>query len=167
MFARPNCQHSQIAYVTSDMDEALRQFDQEYGVSAFHVFENNAPELEQSDTAKLKIALAIVGGAEIELIEPLGSSAPLFSQYLPDDGSFAIRFHHLAFRINGSLADFEAHIASIDPGRHPIIWQGNLGDMMRYAYTDERETLGHFVEHIWMHEDIYSQMRSAIPSFPA
>lgn len=167
MFPRPNAAHSQVAYVTSDMARAVAVFRDDYDVPSFHVFANDTPGLVQSDGARLKIALALVGGVEIELIEPQGDSAPLFSQVLPSDGSFAIRFHHVAIRIDGTLADFEAYIASIDPARHPVVWHGAMGDVMRYAYTDERSALGHFVEHVWMHPDLRAQLATVIPAYPA
>lgn len=167
MFARPKATHSQVAYVTNDLDRALAVFRDEYDVPAFHVFGNDAPGLVQSDGARLKIALAKVGDVEIELIEPIGDSAPLFSAVLPSDGSFAIRFHHVAYRIDGTVADFDAHMASIDQSRHPVIWSGALGDIMRFAYTDERTLLGHYVEHVWMHPDMLAAMAGAVPSHPA
>lgn len=167
MFPRPNAAHSQVAYVTSDLDRALAVFRDDYDVPAFYVFANDAPGLVQSNGARLRIALAMVGGVEIELIEPQGDSAPLFSQALPADGVFAIRFHHVAIRIDGTLADFEAHMASIDRARHPVVWHGAMGEMLRYAYTDERSALGHFVEHVWMHPDLRAQMAGAIPVYPA
>ena len=167
MFPRPNAAHSQVAYVTNDLGRALAIFRDHYDVPAFYVFANDAPGLVQSDGSRLRIALALVGGVEIELIEPQGNSAPLFSTALPADGSFTTRFHHVAIRIDGTLADFEAHMASIDPARHPVVWHGALGDMLRYAYTDERPVLGHFVEHVWMHADLRAQMASVIPSYPA
>ena len=167
MFPRSNAAHSQVAYVTSDLDRALAVFRDDYDVPSFHVFANDAPGMVQSDGARLRIALALVGGVEIELIEPQGDSAPLFSQALPGDGSFAIRFHHVAIRIDGTLADFEAHMASLDPARHPVVWHGAIGDVLRYAYTDERAALGHFVEHVWMHPDLRAQLAGAIPVYPA
>jgi hypothetical protein len=166
MFARANTTYSQTAYVTNDMEQALAVFRDQYDVPTFYVFANDAPGMVQSDGAQLKIALAIVGGVEIELIEPLGDTAPMFSAPLPEDGSFAIRFHHVAYRIEGDLSDFEAHMASIDPEKHPVIWSGSLGDVMRFAYTDERAVLGHYVEHVWMHPDLRAQMAGAIPIFP-
>ena len=167
MFPRTNAAHSQVAYVTSDLERALAVFRDDYDVPSFHVFANDMPGLVQSDGSRLKIALALVGGVEIELIEPQGDSAPLFSAVLPADGSFAIRFHHVAIRIDGTLADFEAHMASIDPARHPVVWHGAMGDVLRYAYTDERAALGHFVEHVWMHPDLRAQLVGAIPVHPA
>lgn len=166
MFARPSAIYSQTAYVTNDMEQALAVFRDHYDVTSFYVFANDAPGMVQSDGAQLKIALAVVGGVEIELIEPQGDTAPMFSAPLPSDGSFAIRFHHVAYRVEGDLSDFEAHMASIDPERHPVIWSGSLGDVMRFAYTDERALLGHYVEHVWMHADLRTQMAGAIPVYP-
>ncbi|MEY4270457.1 MAG: hypothetical protein RLZZ58_1673 [Pseudomonadota bacterium] len=166
MFARPHATYSQTAYVTNDMDQSLAVFRDQYDVPSFHVFANDAPGMVQSDGARLKIALAIVGGVEIELIEPLGDTAPLFSALLPADGQFAIRFHHVAYRIDGDLADFDAHMASIDADTHPVIWSGSLGDVMRFAYTDERAFLGHYVEHVWMHADLRAQLAGVIPVYP-
>ena len=166
MFARPSAIYSQTAYVTNDMEQALAVFRDHYDVTSFYVFANDAPGMVQSDGAQLKMALAVVGGVEIELIEPQGDTAPMFSAPLPSDGSFAIRFHHVAYRVEGDLSDFEAHMASIDPERHPVIWSGSLGDVMRFAYTDERALLGHYVEHVWMHADLRTQMAGAIPVYP-
>jgi hypothetical protein len=166
MFPRTRARHSQIAYVTNDLDRALAVWRDEYDVPEFFVFANDTPGLESSHPYQLKIALANVGGTEIELIEPMHGSAPLHAEPLPVDGSFAIRFHHVAMRIEGSLADFEAHLASLDPVRHPVVWSGKMGDLMRFAYTDERATLGHHVEHVWFDADFYGQLASAIPVYP-
>jgi Glyoxalase/Bleomycin resistance protein/Dioxygenase superfamily len=166
MFPRPNARHSQIAYVTNDLDRALAVWRDEFDVPAFHVFTNDMPGLESSLPFQLRIALAHVGGTEIELIEPLHGTAPLHAEPLPVDGSFAMCFHHVAMRIEGGLADFEAHMASLDPLRHPVVWSGAFADMMRYAYTDERRTLGHYVEHVWFDAAFYTQLAAAIPVYP-
>ena len=165
MFPRANARHSQIAYVTTDLELALAVWREDFDVPAFHVFTNDMPGLESSHPYRLKIALANVGGTEIELIEPLDGSAPLHAEPLPADGSFALRFHHVAMRIEGTLADFEAHMASLDPVRHPVVWSGAFADMMRFAYTDERSTLGHYVEHVWFDAGFYVQLAAAIPVY--
>jgi len=165
MFPRPHARHSQIAYVTNDLHRALAVWRDELDVPAFYVFTNDMPGLESSHPYQLKIALANVGGTEIELIEPLRGTAPLHAEPLPVDGSFAMCFHHVAMRIEGTLADFEAHMASLDPVQHPVVWTGSFADMMRYAYTDERRTLGHYVEHVWFDADFYGQLATAIPVY--
>lgn len=167
MFARNNARHTQNAYVTNDLERAMAVWRDMFDVPSFHVFDNTAPELESTPPYKMKIALALVGGVEIELIEPFPGQAPLHEEILPADGSFAMRFHHAAMRIGGDVANFEAHMASLDRAAHPVVWRGGLGDVMRYAYTDERATLGHYLEHVWFEEQFRRAMAAAIPSYPA
>jgi hypothetical protein len=166
VFPRPNARHSQNAYVTTDMDQALALWREDFDVSAFYVFTNDAPGMECSHPYRLKIALANVGGTEIELIEPLDRNQ-MYSDILPKDGSFAVRFHHVCMRIDGALAAFEAHMAALDPVKHPVVYSGGMADLMRFAYTDERATLGHFIEHVWFDAGFYAQLSPAIPVFPA
>lgn len=167
MFSRPAARHSQNAYVTNDLDRALQIWRDDYGVPEFHIFKNDAPGLVASPDYRMTIALANVGGLEIELIEPAGAQAPLHAEVLPDDGRFAMRFHHAALRIDGALADFDAQMASLDRAKHPVVWEGAMGEVMRFAYTDERARLGHYLEHVWFDAGFYQQMAAAIPVYPA
>jgi hypothetical protein len=167
MFALPNARHSQVAYVTNDLDEAAALFEREYGAPGFYKFDTMQSGVANTGDPHLRIALARVGGVEIELIEPLGSTAPLFSDYLPHDRTeLAIRFHHVAIRIEGSLEDWDRHCASIDTTRHPIAYRGALGDVLRFFYTDERRSLGHYVEHVWMNPQLLEQLGAAVPTYP-
>jgi Glyoxalase/Bleomycin resistance protein/Dioxygenase superfamily len=163
MFARPNAHHSQVAYVTNDLDEAIALFEREYDAPGFFVFSNVPPGVENPVGPVLKIALANVGGVEIELIEPVGDTAPLFSDPLTGREGLAIVFHHVAIRIDGPLANWDRHVASIDFAKHKIVFEGAMGDDLRYFYTDERSALGHCVEHVWMSPAILEQMAAAVP----
>lgn len=165
MFARPNSQHSQVAYVTNDIDAAIEVFRSEFDTPGFYVFTNVGTGSDEGGP-QLKIGLARVGGVEIELIEPIGETAPLFKNVLPGGDELAIRFHHVCIRIDGPLENWDAHVASLDLARHPIAFQGSLGDVMRFIYTDERKTLGHYVEHVWMAPDLYAQVIGATPTYP-
>jgi len=165
MFALPNTQHSQIAYVTNDLDAAAALLEKQYAVPGFYKFDTSG--VAQPGDPQLRIGLARVGGVEIELIEPQGITASLFSEPLPARGSgLAIKFHHVAIRIDGPLGNWERHRAAIDTARHPIVYQGALGDMLRYFYTDERATLGHYVEHVWMSAELLAQLAVAVPTYP-
>jgi len=165
MFALPNTQHSQIAYVTNDLDAAAALLEKQYGVPGFYKFDTSG--VAQPGDPQLRIALARVGGVEIELIEPLGTTATLFSDVLPPNGKeLAIKFHHVAIRIDGALENWQQHRAAVDISQHPIVYQGGLGDMLRYFYTDERSTLGHYVEHVWMSPELLAQLAGVIPTYP-
>src|ERR1700722_10508021 len=120
MFALPNTQHCQVAYVTNDLHAAAALLEKQYGVPGFYKFDTSG--VAQPGDPQLRIGLSRVGGVEIELIEPQGSTAALFSDVLPAGGSgLAIKFHHVAIRIDGSLDDWQRHRAAIDVVRHPIV----------------------------------------------
>lgn len=163
MFVRANSQHSQLAYVTNDLDRAMAALKHAYDVPGFFEMTNVRPGHDAATMPVLKIALAVVGGVEIELIEPVGENAPMFSDSLPAGKDLAIVFHHVATRVDGPLANWDAHVASLDFANHPVVFQGEMGDMLRYMYTDERPTLGHYVEHVWMSPELLSQMRGLVP----
>jgi Glyoxalase/Bleomycin resistance protein/Dioxygenase superfamily len=166
MFAVPNARHSQVAYVTNDLDAASALLEKQYGIPGFYKFDTTG--VAQPGDPQLRIGLARVGGVEIELIEPQGSATNLFSEVLPRGGAeLAIRFHHVAIRIEGPLENWERHRGAIDTARHPIAYQGALGDMLRYFYTDERPALGHYVEHVWMSPELLAQLGAAIPTYPS
>lgn len=166
MFARPNAFHSQIAYVTNDIEAAAAMLEERFGAPGFFIFSNVQPGLEQADGAQLKIGLSRIGGIEVELIEPIGDTAPLFSEVLSGGGGLELRFHHICSRIEGPIENWHAHEASIDTDAHPIVFSGAMGDELRYFYTDERRTLGHYVEHVWMSPDLLAQMRGIVPAYP-
>ena len=166
MFARINTTHQQLAYVTNDLDQATAMFEREYQAPGFFVFTNSGANAVSADGPQLRIALANVNGVEIELIEPVGGTDKLFRDVLPDAPGLHVVFHHVAIRIAGPLENWLAHVDSIDTGKHRIVFQGELGDMLRYFYTDERERIGHYVEHVWMSETLLGQMRGTVPYFP-
>ena len=166
MFALPNARHSQVAYVTNDLDAAASLLEEQYSVPGFYKFDTTG--VAQPGDPQLRIGLARVGGVEIELIEPQGSATNLFSDALPRGGAeLAIRFHHVAIRIDGALENWERHRSAIETAGRRIAYQGALGDMLRYFYTDERATLGHYVEHVWMSAELLAQLAGAIPTYPS
>jgi hypothetical protein len=166
MFARPNAHHHQVAYVTNDLDRAVALFEREYAAPGFFVFDNVSTGAATPGGPRLRIALSNVGGVEIELIEPIGDTAPLYQEVLSPGPELQIRFHHVATRIDRPIENWEAHAASIDTVAHPIAIQGQMGDDLRFLYTDERSRIGHYVEHVRMSPAILEQLGAAVPHFP-
>ena len=148
MFPRPNAWHNQNADVTTAMDQALALWRDAFDVTSFFLFEKDAPGMECSHPYRMRIALGNVGGTEIERIQRLDGNA-LYSDVLPKDGSFAVRFHHICMRINGPLANFEAHMASIDPTSHPVAYGGGMADLMQFSYSDDRAKRDQFIGQVW------------------
>jgi len=166
MLTHPATRLHQIAYVTNDLERAKSLFAEQYGVGRFFMLCDPPPDNIPPGIPPLRVALANLGEIELELIQPLGRELPVFADALPQDKSFAIRFHHICFRIAGDLADWNAHRASIDESQHPVVFHGALADDLRFLYTDERSRLGHYVEHIWMSPQVMQQMAKDVPSFP-
>lgn len=162
MLTFPTLKHHQIAYVTTDMDEALRRLDASFGLTRFYVFDTVSTQ-SHPDQPALKIALVRTAGTEFEVIQPLGSHDAVYSDPLPKDGSFALLFHHIAATVHGSMEDFARYRAGIDTKEHPIVVDGWAGDDARWFYTDERATLGHFIEHCWFSPKITEMMNTAVP----
>jgi hypothetical protein len=166
MFARPNSQHHQVAYVTNDLDRATALFKREYGAPGFFVLDNESTNRGLPDDPHLRLALCNVGGVEIELIEPIGNTAPLFSDVLERGSELEIRFHHVAIRIDGPSDNWQTHVASVDLVAHPIVFSGSFGDDCHFFYTDETPRLGHYIEHLWFSTKLAAQMRAAVPRLP-
>lgn len=167
MLASPNAHHHQIAYVTNDMDKALEVFARDYGVSHFFTLSDGEHESPAMPGARIKISLANVNGTEIELIQPVSGPLEIYSDVLPADGRFVMVPHHVCIRISGGMENWDRHRASIDETVHRIALEGGLGDMLRFVYTDERDRLGHYLEHVWMSPQVLDQMAKSIPNHPA
>lgn len=162
MLSFPALRTHQIAYVTNDLDEALRHLDAAFELERYF-FINTRENPTHPDQPPLRIALVRTAGTEFEIIEPLGEGAEVWSVGLLRDGSFALMFHHIATAMQGSLDDFERYRATWDTARHPIVVDGWAGDDARWFYTDEHATLGHFIEHCSFSDALTAYMAEQVP----
>lgn len=162
MLTFPNLKHHQMAYVTTDLDEALRRMDEAFGLSAFLVL-NTVDNPTHPEQPALKLALVRTAGTEFEVIQPLGYNDAVYSDPLPKDGSFAMLFHHIGVTVHGTLEDFEEYRAGIDTQAHPIVVDGWFADKVRWFYTDDRATVGHYIEHCWFSPEITAMMNAQVP----
>jgi hypothetical protein len=137
----------QIAYVTTDVDEAIARFVAEHNVPAWARLPGIEIESMGGRHCKLNIALAFVGQTQLELIEPLSGDDRIYREALPQTG-FAIRHHHFAQLIESEAA-FDTQREQMAARGVPIVVDGQSPGAARYFYTDHRATLGHYIEHIW------------------
>lgn len=161
----PGLRHHQIAYVTNDLDRALRQFSESMGLERYYLIDTQQEPSHPGQPA-LKIALVRSAGTEFEIIQPLGYNDAVWSSALPADGSFTLKFHHLGVTVDGPVEEFERYRATWDAQHHPIVVDGWAGDMARWFYTDERATLGHYLEHCWFSDELKAHMAGAVPTCP-
>ena len=139
----------QIAYVTTDLDRGMRTLREDFGVeNCTEVPTDGATFLRGDERAEweVRVAMGARGGAIVELIEPVGGEVDFYRRFLPEDGSAAMRFHHLATFIPtgdevwGSLTDVLA--ASGLNVAYTVL----IPDRVRAGYVDTTAELGHFLE---------------------
>lgn len=136
----------QVAYVTADFDRALSAFEKTHGIKRFLEMRDLHYQTGPDRKAHCNIALAYVGGVEIEVINPLGGDVQLYRDFLPAEGG--VRFHHIA-KLFDTEDEFERHLESLrqEGRRLPII--GSNQGVARYFYGDYRAELGHYLEFIY------------------
>ncbi len=137
----------QIAYVTTDIEKAITLFRNRHHVERWARLCPIEIETAKGKSARLNIGLAYVGAVQIELIQPLGGHDGVYREALPEQG-FAIRHHHVAQLID-TLDSFERQRAEIAAQGVRISLEGENAGMARYFYSDHRDTLGHYIEHIY------------------
>ena len=159
----------QIAWVTPDIEHSQTQFREMYRVEEFYRADLDFPAqvFGESGPMKLKMALVNVDNIQLELIEPTGGGIDrIYRDVLPADGSHANVLHHVCIKVEGTLADWDDHVSRLGASR-PIVYAGDAGPDVRFLYTDDRSTLGIYVEHLWRSPSMDAAMAAAIPTYVA
>ena len=137
----------QVAYVTTDLDRAMALFGETHSVRRYLEMRGIRYQTVPGREAHCDIALAYLGATEIEIIRPLDGDVGLYREFLPADGGFAVRFHHIS-RLYDSEADFDRQIASYRNRGMQFPIMGAAPGNSRYFYCDFRAELGHYIEGI-------------------
>lgn len=157
----------QIAYVVSDLEQAMRAFRALQGIERFQT-NRDVKISTRAGPANLHFALAFVGAQQIELIEPAGGADGVYRDALPREG-FAMRLHHLGHltRSDDEWRHIQAAVAA--SGRETAVagtFEHEGVALMHYLYVDTRAELGHYLEYMCQTEagrDLFA----AVPRFPA
>lgn len=157
----------QVAWVTPDLDLTMAQFGQHYSVPNFFTADVafSARLFGEEGDVELRLALANVDGMQIELIQPVGGSAArIYREALPADGTHANVFHHVCVKIEGPIENWDRYLADLS-ARSTIDYTGEAGPGVRFVYTDERATLGIWLEHVWYEPAYDAQLSTLIPTY--
>ena len=154
----------QMAWITNDLDAALKLFEAHYGVRNWLVLRDYRMQTKAGpdDYAQAHIALALRGGLELELIQPLGGADQVYRQVLTDDPGLQLRFHHVCYRYD-TAETIRAVRAAAEAKGWAIVLEGGDGNGLDYFYTDDRAMLGHHVEHIYYPPEHLEQLKAVIP----
>lgn len=139
----------QVAWVTSDLERAMRQFEQDLGIARFAVSRDVAIDTA-AGSARLHFALAFVGEQQIELIEPAGGADAVYRAALPAEG-FALRLHHLGHLVTAER-EWQRLLGAIRRRGWSTPVAGEFGGLMHYVYADLRERYGHYLEFMYQTE---------------
>jgi len=139
----------QFGYVTNDLDRAIALMSERFGLEhCLKLPAGGATFLVGDEPAEwdANFAMGARGGLIVELIEPVAGEIDFYTRVLPPDGSFAVRFHHVATftapgdeeweRLGGLLAasGLKVDYTVLIPGR------------VRAGYVDTTAELGHWLE---------------------
>jgi hypothetical protein len=149
----------QIAYVTGDLARGTEMLQTRFGVPPFSCVSLDLNLSTPAAAATIKVGIAWVGDLQIELIEPVSGAVEVYLAALPHDPS-ALAFHHLAMRVSGDIQSWHRVRGQLAEERIAI--EGGRDDM-RFAYLDERATLGHYLEYVWMSESFLERYPLWIP----
>lgn len=149
----PVPQMFQLAYVTRDITRARRTVGTTMKIDEFGAVPATAIDLRipANSSASLKVEIAWAGRWQIELIEPVSGAVGIYEDGLPaDDG---VAFHHVGAIVPGTRDDWDRFRATIPDERIAI--EGGRSQM-RFIYVDERVSLGHYVEFVWMSDAFFA-----------
>jgi hypothetical protein len=140
----------QLAYVTRDIDRAAAMIAREHGVTDFTSIPATELELRipRESCVSLAVRVAWTGSWQLELIQPIDGAVDIYADELAADAD-SLAFHHVGILVPGERAAWDSFRATIPDNRVAI--EGGR-EQMRFIYTDERDTLGHYVEYVWMSE---------------
>lgn len=145
----------QNAYVTRDLDRAVALITERHGLKDWVFFE---PEMDVYTAdkgwapCKVKVGLAWNGNVQVELIEPVRGNVQHYLDVLPADPYDATpRFHHICMRVD----DWDATRKLVADNDWPVAYEGGV-EGCKFVYIDARDTLGHYVEYMWMSPEMWA-----------
>jgi hypothetical protein len=140
----------QNAYIVRDLDRACETFRDRHGVPAFITFdlEVDARTIWGEGRQHIRAGLGWIGNLQIELIQPVSGLTRLYGDLPTDDSP---RFHHIGMRV----MDWDKAHAEIEANGWPIVSEGAV-EGCSYVYLDARDTIGHYVEYVWMTPEFWT-----------
>ena len=158
LFARPRRMETiadlfanvwQLGYVTTDLDRAIEFMSERFGLdhvvklpsggATFLVGEEPAPW-------EARFAMGSRGGLIVELIEPIAGEVGFYTRLLPNDGSFAVRIHHIATFMDTGEEAWEQMRSLLGAAGMRFDYTVLIPNRVRAGYVDMTAQLGHWVE---------------------
>lgn len=134
---------AQIAYITNDLDAALKHWVEVLGIGPFFLIDSSIIEdpvyRGAPSDVNITAALSYNGSMCVEVIEQSNDSPSVYSEVMSTRGP---GFHHWGVMTE----NFDEEIARYEKLGYPLAWSGKVAIGGRFAYMDSFETLGGMVE---------------------
>jgi len=139
----------QLGYVTTDLDRAVDQLTDRYGLEQVVRVPSEGAQFFKADRPvpfEAKFAMGARGGLIVELIEPVSGEVGFYRDALPADGSFGVCPHHLGVFIPTGEAEWERLNGTLAGAGLRVDYTFLIPGRVRAGYVDTRAELGHFIE---------------------
>lgn len=132
-------EHFQMAYVTTDMEEALDLFRTRLGIEKFSRLEGQMPA-----GGHIRAEFAWVGTIMYEIISASGPGSEIYMDRLPRSDGLHIRHHHLGFLLR-NREQWDAVMVKAQESGWSVPYH-NDNPLVEVCFVDAPE-LGHYLEY--------------------
>jgi catechol 2,3-dioxygenase-like lactoylglutathione lyase family enzyme len=139
----------QLGYVTTDLDRAIAFMTERFGLEKQRHLPSDTATFLVGDTPapwEVKVAMGARGGLIIELIEPVAGEIGFYTRVLPEDGSFAVRLHHIATYTSPGEDEWRRIESLLAEASLTVDYTVLIPDRVRAGYVDTTAELGHWLE---------------------
>lgn len=149
----------QTGYVTEDLDRAIDLFARDHGIVNWFRTPTVTLATVTGGEMSVDIGLAWVGRTMVEIVALGGGDDHLYRQILPP-GEFAVRFHHLGYRIHNADEWKALQDLAAEKGLKTVLDVKTASTDA--IYLDTRDRLGHYMEYLYYHDE----PNSSLPRIP-
>jgi hypothetical protein len=148
----------QFGYVTTDLDRSIEILGERYGLERCVKVTTEGSTFMVGDQPaewEARFAMGARGGPIVEVIEPVSGAVDVYRRFLPSDGSFALRLHHLATFVETGDQEWERIRALLRASDLDFDYTMVIPGRVRAGYIDTSAELGHLLEVCQLqHDDI-------------
>jgi hypothetical protein len=134
-------EHFQMAYVTTDIDEACDLLGRRLGITAYASLGGSLAE-----GGEIQARFAWVGTLMYEIICASGPGSAIYMDRMPATSGFAMKHHHLGFLIQDQQ-QWDGVLVSVAAGGWAMPYK-SVNPLVEVCFVDVPE-LGHYLEYLF------------------
>jgi hypothetical protein len=139
----------QVCWVTSDLDRGMDVLRERFGIENCTEVPTEGATFLKGDEPRpwdVRVAMGARRGPILELIEPIGGEVDFYRRFLPEDGSFGLRLHHVASYVPIGDDVWERLRAMLAEQGLGFDYTVLIPNRVRAGYVDTTAELGHYLE---------------------